>query len=352
MINPKIDDICVVVNNDFEQSIVETYLNKLGYKVQYMSKKEFPQYIFAKTTLVYSNYSIDNLNLIANITIEELKNLVQLREDDFASQNLKIKLNNTIESGQVQEYLFKLGYTWVNGQQIQHTNVRFLFTYAEEKLIMFSDSKEAYQKKDHKEITLPKLKDMAVLYCNNINDATHKTESFGSIYITSENKAYIFRDEKWGKIRNNEFRQAIVPIREPESPPPKVKENLISGADALRALADRKEVEYRNKPITPNWENARMLSAASFLDNPTNEYRLKPRTIKVGDIDVPAPEVIPPQNGTEIFTIALDIENYCVTSYWEGGKTQLLALQRGLIHLNEENAIAYAKALIALNTQS
>ena len=82
------------------------------------------------------------------------------------------------------------------------------------------------------------------------------------------------------------------------------KQGLISGADALRALADGKEVEYwcENDPsIQKRWTPIKALNEyrlSYFLeDKPRFEFRLKPRTIKLS-LEIPAP--FEPKDG-EIF---------------------------------------------------
>lgn len=63
------------------------------------------------------------------------------------------------------------------------------------------------------------------------------------------------------------------------------EQGLISGSDALRALADGKEVEFSlDEGI---WENPKDLQIDYFL-NDVAEFRLKPRTIKL-ELEIPAP---------------------------------------------------------------
>ena len=71
---------------------------------------------------------------------------------------------------------------------------------------------------------------------------------------------------------------------------------LISGKDALIALANGEEVEYwcENDPsIQKKWTPIKSLSEyklSYFLENkPRFEFRLKPRTITINGIEVPAP---------------------------------------------------------------
>ena len=61
--------------------------------------------------------------------------------------------------------------------------------------------------------------------------------------------------------------------------------NLISGKEALIALGSGKEVEYKS---IDGWGDASLIHAFEFLDN-NYEFRLKPRTITINGIEVPAP---------------------------------------------------------------
>ena len=63
---------------------------------------------------------------------------------------------------------------------------------------------------------------------------------------------------------------------------------LISGKEALRALADGKTVEV--KRIHDNeWKPAQIFGVSVFTDSETTSFRLKPRTITINGIEMPAP---------------------------------------------------------------
>ena len=65
---------------------------------------------------------------------------------------------------------------------------------------------------------------------------------------------------------------------------------LISGKEALIALANGEEVECKNDVTGMDWSDATGLLVRSFFD-PTHMwgFRLKPRTIIINGIEVPAP---------------------------------------------------------------
>ena len=62
---------------------------------------------------------------------------------------------------------------------------------------------------------------------------------------------------------------------------------LISGKDALIALANGQEIEARHKQTGMGWSNAMTLNLFSFHSS-LFEFRLKPQTIAINGIEVPA----------------------------------------------------------------
>ncbi|WP_141557306.1 hypothetical protein [Xenorhabdus cabanillasii] len=80
------------------------------------------------------------------------------------------------------------------------------------------------------------------------------------------------------------------------------------------------------------------------------EYRLKPKTIRIGGFDVPEPERIPLETGTDYYHVgssALYLGG-AVLSHWENSGIDNARLYAGLIHLDCKSAELHAKALISL----
>ena len=79
--------------------------------------------------------------------------------------------------------------------------------------------------------------------------------------------------------------------------------NLISGKEALIALANGEEVEYTNS-CTPSWHELSVsgISINEIVNPKFNKFRLKPRTITINGIEVPAP--FEPKVGEEYWFIA------------------------------------------------
>ena len=90
---------------------------------------------------------------------------------------------------------------------------------------------------------------------------------------------------------------------------------LISGKEALIALANGEEVEYwceTDPSIQKRWTPIKSLSEyklSYFLeDKPRFEFRLKPRTITINGIEVPAP--FEPKNGEDFYYLDCTSDNY------------------------------------------
>ena len=90
--------------------------------------------------------------------------------------------------------------------------------------------------------------------------------------------------------------------------------NLISGKEALIALANGKTVEV--KRIHDNeWQPAQIFGVSVFTDSETTSFRLKPRTITINGIEVPMP--FEPKVGEKYWYIA-DYTSYGYSDTKEG----------------------------------
>ena len=89
---------------------------------------------------------------------------------------------------------------------------------------------------------------------------------------------------------------------------------MMTGKEALIALANGEEVEYwcENDPsIQKRWTPIKALSdykLSYFLENkPRFEFRLKPRTISINGIELPAP--FEPKDGEDCRAYVIDTRN-------------------------------------------
>ena len=123
--------------------------------------------------------------------------------------------------------------------------------------------------------------------------------------------------------------------------------------DAMRAWADGETVE--ESLSSGRWVEIGgpdKVRSAVFEDY--RVYRIKPRTIRIGKYDVPAP--LPVDCGTfdaNTTYYSPDIESMDGTftteeQFWCWDRIDVLRLERGLVHLTREAAELHARALISL----
>ena len=120
-------------------------------------------------------------------------------------------------------------------------------------------------------------------------------------------------------------------------------------AEILRAIADGKKVQYRNA-VTGTWEylDVKDAVACRFLlsGDLAVVWRIAPKTIKIGDFEVPAPCWIPPEVGQKFWTVSPFTG--AALFHWDGSKACRQALEEGFVHLTEEAARQHYEVIKSL----
>lgn len=122
-------------------------------------------------------------------------------------------------------------------------------------------------------------------------------------------------------------------------------------AEILRAIADGKQVQFNG---AAGWEDKDQLYVMTEICRECFEprhYRIKPKTIRIGEYDVPEPLWAAPEIGTEYFIASLNDDDLCICDTWDDVPYENQQLANGLAHATEEAAIMHAKALISLTAQ-
>jgi hypothetical protein len=78
-------------------------------------------------------------------------------------------------------------------------------------------------------------------------------------------------------------------------------------------------------------------------------YRIKPRTIRIGEIDVPEPVRVALNVGETYYIVQDSAETISMEFTWASDSVDNRLLSRGLIHLTREAAELHAKALITIS---
>lgn len=122
-------------------------------------------------------------------------------------------------------------------------------------------------------------------------------------------------------------------------------------AQVLRWIADGKKVEGRTAGSMNEWcdvfywnDTALSATVRGAWDY---EFRLKPRTITVNGREIVAGESEVPKGG--YFTANPMSDAFYSATNWRDDYIDRRMLERGLVHLTKENAIAHAKAMLGID---
>ncbi|MEG1651930.1 MAG: hypothetical protein RR390_00380 [Hafnia sp.] len=113
----------------------------------------------------------------------------------------------------------------------------------------------------------------------------------------------------------------------------------------VQAAANGEDIEIC---VYGKWVEAKASAMSS-----SSEYRIKPRTIKIGDVEVPEPMREAPDVGQTYFVVDLDSDDdyMCIESRWDCDNYDERRLMAGICHSSKDAATAHAKALIALTAK-
>ncbi|CDG98431.1 conserved hypothetical protein [Xenorhabdus bovienii str. puntauvense] len=122
--------------------------------------------------------------------------------------------------------------------------------------------------------------------------------------------------------------------------------DLITEYARLSHITDRPWEYFQLKTIYGKWSDC----GETMNFNKNIEYRLKPRTTRIGSVDVPEPVREPLENDTDYYVPNLTGYVGLMSSEitWENHDSDYALLQRGLIHLDHKSAEIHAQALISL----
>lgn len=94
------------------------------------------------------------------------------------------------------------------------------------------------------------------------------------------------------------------------------------------------------------WQDVGYISIFYYLHHDSLRFRLKPETIKIGDIEVPKPESEAPKEDADYYMPDMGYESLVFIANWANDDLDHKRLKTGCLHLTKEAAIQHAKALI------
>ena len=122
--------------------------------------------------------------------------------------NYKIKVGSEVESKEVQELLFELGYVWLSGDNDKFHHLKSPYLYTNKDMGLWcGDWHSTFNENGNKEISIDQLKDMVVLKRNDVGgEPKYDPEDIGIAkgYDLDElAKEYKFRDRYDGETDEN-----------------------------------------------------------------------------------------------------------------------------------------------------
>lgn len=244
--------------------------------------------------------------------------------------NYKIHVKDETESRQAQKYFFALGCLWSgNSAEFQHTHMPYLYAYMDNKVIMHGDIESKFHTKPNQELTLDQLQDLYILHRNDVNDANHSMAVASDrpdypIFKTHDDVFHTFATNinKWVECKSIDSKTTgLKPIQKQQvqtdtdliadvlvNNAPIKKPNCISGAEALRDLADGFDVEFFHD--SQGWVPCKGLVIDQVLGD-LYQFRLKPKISLINGIEVPECG-LKHQHGQLIWILnSIDPREYC-----------------------------------------
>lgn len=185
--------------------------------------------------------------------------------------NYKVRVQNEAESKEAQELFFELGYKWPNGK-VENLKINEYPTIIRSHTpgsMTWSLGSERYYK-EHKEITLPELRDLVVLKRNSVWDYTHGSSSGSKFYHCCNGDVYVFNDGSWVF----DHTKALKPIEKKEMKEYLVKNENTGAYDLFRKYPDfsgESDIEIPEGAIKAYLNNSRTINFVNSDDDFRNE---------------------------------------------------------------------------------
>jgi len=118
-------------------------------------------------------------------------------------------------------------------------------------------------------------------------------------------------------------------------------------ADVIIAWANGEDIQFKNSTVGRFLDYDDRAGFIPCFNDPETEWRIKPRTIKIGDMEVPEPLREAPEKGSMFYLVTPHIgpSGLMWRHQYHDERWQSL----GLCHATIEAAEAHAQALIAVS---
>lgn len=193
------------------------------------------------------------------------------------------KILNT-KTNAIIKLLNELGYAWVpttNESEASLLKAHWIIAESSGD-IAYSSTETFYVQDSYKELSFNQLNDVVVLKRNDVKDANYRSAKVSDgLYFKSCDGKFYFMFEGTLVLSEIYTDEGLEPITQ--------NQVLISGAEALRALADGKSIEWQDDngiwwPLGVGWTWNQIVNSLNGIQ----ALRLKPQTIKL-ELELPKP---------------------------------------------------------------
>ena len=122
---------------------------------------------------------------------------------------------------------------------------------------------------------------------------------------------------------------------------------ILTGNEAFAAMAAGQKIECRHAESNLDFDDIRNFPATVFIDT-AYEFRIAVVYMTIGLMQVPEAIKEAPAKGTQCFIPSILTDKLSKSFKWKNSDADLAFMQRGLVHLYEQNAVRHAAALIAV----
>lgn len=123
---------------------------------------------------------------------------------------------------------------------------------------------------------------------------------------------------------------------------------ILTGNDAFAAMAAGQKIECRHAESNLDFDDICDFPATVFIDT-AYEFRIAVVYRAIGKMNVPEAIKEVPAKGTQCFIPSILTDKLSKAFKWRNSDADLAFMQRGLVHLYEQNAVMHAAALIAVS---
>lgn len=123
---------------------------------------------------------------------------------------------------------------------------------------------------------------------------------------------------------------------------------ILTGNEAFAAMAAGQKIECRHAESNLDFDDIRNFPATVFIDT-AYEFRIAVIYMTIGKMSLPEAIKEAPAKGTQCFVPSILTEKLSKSFKWKNSDADLAFMQRGLVHLYEQNAVRHAAALIAVS---